>query len=367
MSVPGSDPPLAIPARSAPIGPVTATIQRRWVRGYLALWAVCLLVVARRKSVGTRAAATGLMVPGGGFLYTRRIGRLALSVTAVLVGFVAWFLLGMMFAPFLVWAVTAALAARGATRRRRRRPAATRPAGRPDWALIAAVSAGPAILAANGWLRRLGFRRDQRRLGQRNEQLAAEEYVPPTPNTAWSGCAELTAQQLAFQRYILDRALQPLDRFDGFEWFDQFREAAVRYQLNYAQWALALAQYRCTPAFHGYLTEAQRRLIEKMTARSVWEYWRWENLWGNFRADPDPIRRDNIMLSGYYGVMLGTYASLTGDLRYDEPGCLEFRWNRRKQYRYDAPSIARIVHENMRRTGTACFPANRTGCTPSAT
>ena len=102
-----------------------------------------------------------------------------------------------------------------------------------------------------------------------NQKLGTHVYVPPTrADAALAGGGELTARQLQFQRYLLDRALQPLERFDGYDTVDQFRESAIRYQLNYSQWGLALAQYRCTPAFQGYVAEAQRRLIEKMTPRS---------------------------------------------------------------------------------------------------
>jgi hypothetical protein len=163
---------------------------------------------------------------------------------------------------------------------------------------------------------------------------------------------------LTFQRFILDRALQPVDSFDGFLWVDQFRESAVRYQLNYAQWSLALAHYQCTPAFQGYLALAQRRLIEKMTYRKVWQYWRWENLWGNFRYDADPIRRDNIMLSGYYALMLGVYETLSGDQRFNLPGCLEFRLNQRRTFEYDAVSISEAVFANMNRAKYCMFPCD---------
>src|SRR5712672_1450328 len=43
---------------------------------------------------------------------------------------------------------------------------------------------------------------------------------------------ELTPRDLKLMRFLLDRALQPVGNFDGFEWLDQFQTAAVRYQLN---------------------------------------------------------------------------------------------------------------------------------------
>jgi hypothetical protein len=47
----------------------------------------------------------------------------------------------------------------------------------------------------------------------------------------------------------------------------------LRYQLNYTCYALAIAQYVYTPAFTGYLTEAQANTIEKMRDKRVWGYW----------------------------------------------------------------------------------------------
>jgi len=44
---------------------------------------------------------------------------------------------------------------------------------------------------------------------------------------------------------------------------------ALRYQLNYTCYALAIAQYVYTPAFTGYLTEAQANTIEKMRDKRV--------------------------------------------------------------------------------------------------
>jgi len=146
-----------------------------------------------------------------------------------------------------------------------------------------------------------------------------------------------------------------VDSFDGFEFLDQFRESAVRYQLNYAQWGIALAQYRCTPAFGGYASEAQRRLILKMTDRRIWSYWRWENLWGNLRWDPDPIRRENIMYSGYLSLMLSAYTATTGDRGFDRPGSLQLQDGQRT-YAYDSESVARAVHKNFADSAYGAFP-----------
>jgi hypothetical protein len=105
---------------------------------------------------------------------------------------------------------------------------------------------------------------------------------------------------------------------------------------------------------------AQRNLIEKMTQRKVWEFWRGENFYGNLDPNPDPIVRDNIMYSGYYALMLEVYASNTGDLRYESTGSLPLRWSARRTFSYDAPAIAAAVTRNFDRSGQwhmfACEP-----------
>ena len=351
-------PVLRLPEHDAPLGPVTARLQRRWVRGYLAMWVASLLTILVSKSPGRRTAAAGVLAPGGGYAYQGRKGRAVGTALGTLLGFLMWVLLGMMFLPFTIWGLGAWLAARAC-----RKPteldatadhgAARRGSQAPPVALLAT---GPVLLAATALARRLAFRRSKRLAARRNEQLSSRVYVAPSAASAQAGRGELTSEQLQLQRFLLDRALQPVDQFDGFEWLDQFREAAVRYQLNYAQWALALGQYRCTPAFQGYVSEAQRRLILKMTERRVWQYWKWENLWGNFSLDQDPIARDNIMFSGYLGLMLAMYENATGDRSFDATDSLEFRWNKRKSFRYDDESLARILFENFARSEYCMFP-----------
>jgi Linalool dehydratase/isomerase len=118
---------------------------------------------------------------------------------------------------------------------------------------------------------------------------------------------------------VLDLALQPHESWQGFFFVrpEQFREGAVRYQLNFISYTAAMYQYSCAPAFTGYAAEAQRNVIAKMLCRPVWSYWAWENAWGNLRWNPDPIINDNVMYSGYLGLMLGLYET-------DRPRCAPY-------------------------------------------
>jgi hypothetical protein len=128
-------------------------------------------------------------------------------------------------------------------------------------------------------------------------------------------------------RLLLDRALQPVDRFDGFEWRDQFQTAAVRYQVNFLSYALSIVQARHMPAFAGYMTEAQCRLLEKQSDRRLWRYWALENAWGHLRLGADPVPRGNIMYSGFVAAQIACAEAAGGQiarggmhLRLDLPG-----------------------------------------------
>jgi hypothetical protein len=93
------------------------------------------------------------------------------------------------------------------------------------------------------------------------------------------------------------------------------------------------------PAFAGYLLTAQRNLAEKLLDHRIWRYWQRENLWGNLRNDPDPIPRDNIMLSGFLAAQLG-YARAASDLQdFDLPESLVFAHPSGARCGYSLPSI----------------------------
>lgn len=329
-----------VPAR------VTAQLMRRNALVGGVVWSAALLVLVVTESPAAHAFADGILLPGGGFLATGDFLLFAVALVAFAVAFAAWFVVGIIVAPPLVWLGAAGLAA-------------ARAGGGSGWPaadIVVPVALG-AIVVGGVIGHRVRVRRSVARSGDQRIGRIASPKLSSTPmGTAGAG-GEHSLDDLAFLRYILDLALQPIDGWDGFEWVEfQFREGAVRYQLNYAQWGLALAQYTRTPAFTGYLAEAQRNLIEKMLHRRVWKYWRWENLWGNLRYNPDPIIRDNIMLSGYYALMLTTYEAVTGDHRYDEPGRLSFRWNDRRVFSYDFPAIAEALRRNFAASRYCLFP-----------
>ncbi|AXQ29988.1 hypothetical protein D0B54_15480 [Solimonas sp. K1W22B-7] len=351
MTQPSASPaPLAlIPPRPALDGPLTAALLRRSLVGYLLL-AAAGLVLALSGLPALQAFGLGLVLPGGGFAagfvsplsVLAQAGLILLTLLLFLLALFAWFGSGNILAPVVVWLGSAAAAA------------ALAPA--QPWAgaplLLLAVLGG---LGIGGWQgRRAQLAEQTANRERRNTRLAAlatriETVDAPAP------VAELGEDALGYLRYVLDRSLQPVERYDGIDWVDQFQFGALRYALCGMGYVLGGVQHGSLPAFRGYLTQAQRNLHQKMLDRRNWKYWVLENAWGNLSLDPDPIARDNIMYSGWFGAMLGEYIANTGDLAYGEQPLL---WQHPdgRQWRYSFRDIAAILHRNFRSSDFTLFP-----------
>ena len=225
-----------------------------------------------------------------------------------------------------------------------------------------AVPGLAALLAAGGfhWRRNTLSAAIARR--QRRNDYLAESWGLVTPCHSGTGLPlveEMSAEDVAAMRFLLDRALQPVERFDGFDWIEQFQTSAVRYQVMGMSYALSVAQAARLPALRGYLFQAQRNLIDKMMDHRIWRYWALENAWGNLRLDPDPMAvttRDNVMYSGWYAAMIGMHASNTGDDRYDRPGSIVLRHPSGREFVYDWPAIVQILADNYVRAPFTLFP-----------
>ncbi len=333
-----------LPEPSSLAGPRSRARMRRTFAVLGAAWALGLACAVLDLGPAATAGGLGLLLPGGGLVYTGNWVWAIVALAGFLLAFTVFWLLSPLWLPILVWlgtAVWAALLADGVT-------------DVPGARVGVPVALG-ALLVVGGLVRLAAFRRIRRDVVARNERLAGRTWTPPVREGTPPVSAPLSDEDLAHQRYVLDLMLQPLDRFDGFVTLDQFREAAWRYQLNTAGWALALAQYTTTPAFSGYLEEAQRNAIEKMTHPRVWTYWRWENLLGNLRWNPDPMVRDNIMLTGFFAAHLGAFETATGDTRYSRPDALAFD-DGRHAYPYDYPKVVQRLVDNWAGAPLCMFP-----------
>lgn len=330
---------------SGPFAPVTARRMRRALLTYAAVWVVAVAPSVLGAGPGLATGALGLALPGGGFAAAGHPWLAVATVVVFVVALVVWWFFGATIVPPIIWIGAAVLAGVGAE--------AVSDAGR-----AVALAAGPVLVALSAAVHVVRHRAQVRtgeRLNRRLEQV--DFIITGMPDmSAGLPVAESSAEDLARLRYGLDLALQPIDRFDGFTHLDQYREAALRYQLNALSYGLSMSQFTRTPAFSGYLAEAQRSSIEKMLQRKVWGYWAKENAWGNLRWDPEPVENsENIMLTGFMGLMLGMYETLNDD-RYAQPAGLPFRWSPTRTYDHSYGSLAASIHRNMGGSDFTLFP-----------
>ena len=210
---------------------------------------------ARLKIPHAQALGLGLMLPGGGFLAHAGLGtahglvHLAIGLMAVgmfVVGLAIWFATGNVIAPPAIWllfAVFGALMDHGPI---------------PHHA-VEAVEFGVALLAVAALAMHLA--RHVHYAARRREANRYLQHATLGPEPAIADRSdEMRMEDVKRMRFLLDRALQPVEAFEGFEWLDQFQTAAVRYQINFIGYALSMAQATHLPAFGGYLNTAQQRL-----------------------------------------------------------------------------------------------------------
>jgi hypothetical protein len=298
-----------------------------------------LLPMVADAPVAWQAAGLGLWMPGAGFVAAGGWWVLLFPVTLALfvVAVVAWFWAGMVLAPVAVWLGAAALAG----------SATTYSIWDGAYLFVAACMIGLGVYAYRRSSQRLASDRakaERRRVFLPASLAEVETRAAIRPDVA---TREMAADDLPSLRYLLDRALQPIDAFEGFDIIDQFQPAALRYQLNHLGFGLGIVQGAYTPNFIGYAHEAQRNLIDKYRLRRVWDYWVYESCWGHLNfTNFDPARRDNIMLTGWYGMHVGQYMLNSGDRRYSAKGSLTFRLTDRTTYDHDFHSIIASVVEN---------------------
>jgi hypothetical protein len=324
------DKSLEIPIRDHPVGPMTRARQRRLAAVFASAQLAGMGAVYAKAGPAREAWATGVMFPGAGFLYTRDPGHFAATAAAFAFSGVLWFGTGNHIAPPLVWGGAAGLAARRAAGKKRLFRAAP---------YVVAAAAGAAAYEQ--------FRERRKRFREQTEQAkAANEVlrvtVPPLrggdrPEVHTIG--EMDELTTALARKFVDTALKPLDDWEDWDITDQFQTGAVRYQIDHMIYTIALQKYTRTPAFRGYQDEAMRRLVDKYQQKRVWSYWAYENLWGNFEWDPDPARKQNIMLTGFFALSLGAYQTVTGDHTHENVGSIEFVWSDKRRYPYSYDTL----------------------------
>jgi hypothetical protein len=354
----GTPVPLLEPGKP-PVGPVTRALFRRFMAFAGAVFAAAVAVAWLVPQGWLRTFALGVLLPGGGFLghltggagdITTHLLLFLLAVGLFVLSLLLWVASGNFFGVPAIWLATAGWAAAMDSGQHAVWPGAR-------ILVPAATLAAAAAIAL--WVKRLHAAAAARR-PQVNAALAAAR--PKTAVTALGAgqlpvVGEMTQDSLARQRFLLDRALQPVESFDGFDHIDQFREAATRYQLSLSSYALSAQAYAHTPAFRGYLTQAQHRLATKMQDHRVWGYWRTENLWGRLHLNPDPVAKNcDIMWTGYYAAMLGMLAETAGDHSFEQPGSIRLRHPRGKTFVYDFPALCDNLLSNFTASRLTLFP-----------
>jgi hypothetical protein len=335
-----------IPPRTRPNGTLTVRRLRGFYLMLAMVFAVGVAPVLLGMTIQWKAFGLGLIFPGAGLLYAGGIvGVLGavLSVVAFAVIMFIWWARGVIIGPPAVLLGTALLGAAWADGRQG--------IGWMEWAIPVAV------LGLHGWLalgRRRTFVASQEKGAELNAIIArAEPILRDYPVAA---AEEMPSGQIGEFRRMMDLALQPVDSWNGFSTADTWQDGALRYQICTMSWNLALGQYTQLPAFHGYLNQAQENLIHKHIDRKTWNYWYWESLWGNFRADKNPVHIDNIMLSGFLGVSLGLFETASGTSPFAAPGALTFRWDEKTAFPYSHSSMLQEVVKNFERYDYGWFP-----------
>ena len=365
----GASPARKVLDRILPWGPVTRARLARSAAIYAGLLSLAATMGTFGPSTAVKAFGLGLAAPGAGFLLWAgadsptqliALGLTVAAATAFLVSLLVWFATGNVLLPPAVWLTAAIAAAGGPAFGLDGGPAnlwldATRVVPLGVFLLLGFAAAGALIRGHAGRLRREALDR----------HLSGREAVPvPEPTAAQPTSDELSPEELSpedlrLMRLILDRALQPVDAFSGFEWVDQFQTAAVRYQLNFMSYALSMAQRVHLEAFDGYLRTAQDNLTAKQTDPRVWRYWRLENAWGNLRTDADPIPRDNVMFTGFLAAQIAYDRAASGQRAFDAPGALNFARPNGRQTAYSFPALIDVLVQGYARAGfglLACEP-----------
>ncbi|KAF1816396.1 hypothetical protein P152DRAFT_121713 [Eremomyces bilateralis CBS 781.70] len=337
--------------RDAGTGVTKWYYQRRTIYQYALVAGLGLLTFYNSENPRMRAAALGVLFPGAGFIAVGTIWSvLAFIVSTALLPLLlfAWFASGGVSLPLALYLGDILLAAAMAGK-----PVLELAA--PLWVTIVAV--GISVIT----FRTLNANNEARERGKkRNEYLIStvqEIQQQGVSSQAAPGTREMDLDTLRFLQWTLEMGLAPRDDWSYHDVIDQFQTSAIRYQLYGGGWDLALYQSIYAPNFHGYLSLAQRNLIEKSLTKKVMNFWQWESLFGKFKTmDIDPIRKDNIMVSGYILLSCALYQANTGDNRYTKPGSLAFEVTHNDVYKYDIQSVAELVFFNMDQNPYTLYP-----------
>ncbi|EXJ91486.1 hypothetical protein A1O3_00034 [Capronia epimyces CBS 606.96] len=324
---------------SASTGKVRQSVQNRTV-GWWIVSAIAGLLLFNNNVVHlppkARAAAVTLVFPGAGYIAAANWpAGLLLLLTYLLLPLClfAWFGAGGVAFPVALWILSAG--------------GAYVMAG--SELFVHAGTVDVIILAA--FLLYFNRTSASARIIAINKRRARNTFIPTTLATLDAGAIspaprderELGLSELRDVQWAVDQSLLPLDDWSNFNIIDQFQTSALRYQLYEMMFVLGAYQGIYCPNFHGYVNKAYQNIIEKSLTPKVLNFWKWETLWGKFSTDFDPVKKDNIMVTGILLQGIALYIANTGDQRYTKPGSLKFQVTDRQVYEYDIHSLARVL------------------------
>ena len=149
--------------------------------------------------------------------------------------------------------------------------------------------------------------------------------------------------------------------------------SALRFQISYMSYALALAHVHRLPAAPGVFKQPFDNLIKQLLHPDVWHYWSDASTGmgpANKDLGPlprawDPVAKDNIMYSAYLQSMVLMYHYLFGDDKYVQPNSLRLRlktlyWHEGGYtFEYDEKQLTDLIYWQMAEQGflgVACEP-----------
>ena len=322
--------------------------QMQILAGYVCILAAAVSLTVVSDDPRASAFSLGLMAPGGGFLFwvdpahslqVVAVGLFGLCALLFVLSLVIWFATGNAVLPAFVWLASAV-------------GSAFFPDGGDHATWDGVVQAVPlgiliALFIVGGWSV-WSWRRGLHHRAKLNDHLKSVCAARVTSTSPLPANAELSSDELRLMRLLLDRALQPVDTFKGFEWIDQFQTAAVRYQVNFISYALSMAQAVHLPAFSGYLELAQQNLIAKQQDYRLWRYWQFENMWGNLCVEADPIPRDNIMLTGFLAGQLAFRRNASRAAHSDAQAVLVFQHPTGDEFVYSEQCLIDVLCKSYR-------------------
>ena len=187
--------------------------------------------------------------------------------------------------------------------------------------------------------------------------------------------AMLDDLQAGHLRRMIDLSEQLPDDWSGMMGRTAMQEDfdALRFQLAYMSYALALCHAHRLPAAPAVFRQPIDNLIHKMLSQEVWSYWHFVSTGngpmnqslGELPAKWNPVEVDNIMYSAYIQSMALMYHYLFDDSKYAAEGGLSFRleplfWGKGGQtFVYDEKSLTQHLYWNMVQRGylgIACEP-----------